>query len=68
MCWADKVTAIWAGIVFAALLFISRDFGAFMHWMDIQGIRIVLTLIAPIWLLLRGFDWVAGGPGRRRGY
>lgn len=70
MIWADRVAVVWAGVVFAALLWISESADKFDHWMleTNDGIRAVLVLILPVWLLLRSLDWVAGGPGRRRGY
>lgn len=70
MIWADRVAIVWGGVVFAALLFLSDSSDKFDHAMlaTTFGIQAVLKLILPVWLLLRGIDWVLGGPRHRRGY
>ena len=70
MIWADRVTLVWAGVVFAALLFLSDSADKFDHAMieTTFGVQAVLKLILPVWLLLRGIDWIFGGPRHRRGY
>jgi len=70
MIWADRVAVVWAGIVLAAILWISDSADKFDHAMlgTTFGIELMLKTVLPVWLILRAIDWVTGGPKRRRTY
>lgn len=68
--WADKIAIVWGGVVFVVILWMANNAAAFddaMLHSDL-AFQLVLKLVLPVWLLLRGLDWIAGGPRRRRGY
>ena len=68
MCWADKIGVTWAFLVYFALFALSNDKGAAVTWFfSFDGLKLLLIVIAPIWLILRLIDWIGGGPQRRRG-
>lgn len=68
MCWADKITALWAFIIYFGLFAFSNDKSAALEWFFTwEGSKLLLILVLPIWAILRVIDWIAGGPAKRSG-
>ena len=73
--WPEKVGLVTALVVFvlsafvcAAVLFAAEtvSFGKLNHALAMWSGMAELTIALPIWLLMRGIDFAANGPGRRR--
>lgn len=72
ICWADRVVAAWALIVFAILILAgsggthgAEPLYVFTHNANSGGLHALFILIGVPWLFLRGIDLLAGGPQRR---
>lgn len=64
MCWADKAGLLWAFVVYA-FFFIIAGHRELLFTLGVT--RDLAILILPVWIFLRGIDWILGGPARRRG-
>jgi hypothetical protein len=63
MIWADKLFLVLAFLIVGFILVIGGHF----ETMTVGGWgNFALKILLPIWVVLRGLDWIAGGPARRR--
>jgi hypothetical protein len=78
MCWADKI-ALWLGAILAVALWLLHSIGTPAEDTPVVTSFQLLSVFAeawwlvasktilPLWIVLRVFDALAGGPARRRG-
>ena len=65
MIWADKLAIFWAGIFYLAVLMMYAASG-FTLGLGV-AFSMFLWVVAPVWIVLRGLDWLFGGPAHRHG-
>ena len=69
MIWADRIAIVWAGVIFAiifAMWFSAGDPAGFVGAaLSLGALKIIAVFVLPIWLVLRGVDWLATGNLRR---
>lgn len=72
MIWADKIPLAIGAIIMLALIGLHGTIGdnSPIPWDAVWVVAQVLfwKIMLPIWIGLRVFDFLAGGPRRRRGY
>lgn len=67
MCWADYLGILWAFVVYFGIYALSFDKGAAVDlFASGEGVKLLLIVIAPVWIILRLLDAAAGGPARRK--
>lgn len=65
MIWADRVAVVWAALLWGGMALLAGGHGHAEDALNIEVIKAVLLLAGVPWLLLRGVDFICGGPARR---
>lgn len=54
MCWADKLTILWAGLLYLVVFIVADHPENILTLSTTYGF---LILIAPVWFVCRGINW-----------